>query len=204
MKTTRLFAFGFMATVLILGSACLIGSDRERTLRAGQLDFKLGPFTYLEEGKLVGLAVGTEAARYREKEIYIPLWVGLANKGAGTLNISRESFILQDENGRRYPLATIPEIASGYGPTTLDRKMTTFRDIFNAHFVNFEKVPSDFFPDRVGGGLVNDTIEIPRWRDMMDILYFPKPEGGVVGHRFELHVTSPGLKDGVFVKFLID
>ncbi len=129
---------------------------------------------------------------------------GLANKGAGTLKLSRESFILQDENGRRYPVVPLSEINEGYGPTTLDRSLTTFRDIFNAHFLNYDRVQSNFFPERAGGGLVIDKLEVPRWRYVLDILYFPKPEGGIVGHRFELHVTAQGLKDGVFVKFQVD
>src|SRR5213594_4313784 len=93
----------FLALVVLLAAAgatvsgCIIGGHTRRAPRPGDLDFRLGPFTYLEEGKLIGLLVGAEAARYREREKYIPLAVGIANKNAPTLKLSRESFVLQDE-----------------------------------------------------------------------------------------------------------
>jgi len=187
----------------LAATACIIGGKRERQLRPGELDYKLGPFTYLEEGKLVGLAVGTQAALYREKEKYMPLAIGLANKDAATLRLSRESFVLQDENGRRYPVVPYAEFKESYGPQTMDRTLTTFIDIFISHFPNFSRSSSNFFPDRAGGGLIIDSIEVPRWYYVIDLLYFPRPESGVVGRRFELHVSSPGLPDEVFVKFQV-
>src|SRR5206468_8035985 len=60
-------------------SGCIIGGHAHRSVRPGDLDFRLGPFTYLVEGKLVGLVVGAEAARYREKEKYVPFADGIAN-----------------------------------------------------------------------------------------------------------------------------
>jgi hypothetical protein len=33
------------------------------------------------------------------------------------------------------------------------------------------------------------------------MFYFPTPPGGVKGHLFELHVSSPDLVDPIFVKF---
>ena len=185
-------------------AACIIGGRREWVTRPGELDFKLGPFTYLEEGKLIGLAVGTEAARYREKEKYMPVALGIANKNSATLKLSRESFVLQDENGRRYPLATLSELSEGYGLGSMDRTLTTFGDIFQSHFPTYNRVESNFFPDRVTRGIVVDRLELPRFHFMIDLLYFPKPDDGILGRRFELHVNAPGLQDEVFVKFLVD
>lgn len=204
MKPVRYTAFLVAAAALAVTTACLIGSDRPKTLRAGELDYKLGPFTYLEEGKIVGFAVGTEAARYREKENYMPLAIGVANKDAGTIKLGRESFVLQDENGRRYPMVPVNEITGSYGPTQLDRSLTTFRDIFLSHFQTYDRVSSNFFPERASGGIVIDDVELPNWRYVMDLIYFPKPDGGIVGRRFELHMTAPGLTDDVFVKFKVD
>src|SRR5437867_9807685 len=118
MNTRNLGAWIALLTFCGIGSACIIGG-RTRNLRPRDLDFRLGPFTYLEEGKLIGLLVGAEAARYREREKYIPLAVGIANKNAPTLKLSRESFVLQDESGNRYPMATLAEISEGYGPIVM-------------------------------------------------------------------------------------
>src|SRR5437763_9975294 len=95
-----------LIVIAAVAPACIIGDHTRRAQRPGELDFKLGPFTYLEEGKLVSLAVGSEAARYRENEKFMPLNVGFANRNAPTLTVTRESFVLQDENGKRYHLAS--------------------------------------------------------------------------------------------------
>jgi hypothetical protein len=204
MSKGRFFVILSLLAMVGASGACILGGRNPKVRRPGDLDFKLGPFTYLEEGKLIGLAVGTESARYREKENYMPLWVGLVNKDAPTLKITRESFILQDESGKRYPLATYREVAGGYNLGTMDRTMTTFRDIFSAHFPSYDRVQSNFFPDKVSAGIVIDTVELPRFHAMLDLLYFPKPDEGILGHRFELHVNASGLDNEVFVKFLVD
>src|SRR2546428_5607983 len=38
------------------GASCILSGRSERRARPADLDFKLGPFTYIEEGKLVPLA----------------------------------------------------------------------------------------------------------------------------------------------------
>src|SRR5437867_8809525 len=155
MNTRNLGAWIALLTFCGIVSACIIGG-RTRNLRPRDLDFRLGPFTYMEEGKLIGLVVGAEAARYREKEKFMPLAIGLANKDAPTLKLTRESFVLQDENGRRYPLATLAEVADGYGPSAMDRTFTGTFGMFLSHFSTYERVESNFFPERASGGIVID------------------------------------------------
>src|SRR5437867_395352 len=169
MNTRNLGRWIVLLTVCGIGSACIIGG-RTRNLRPRDLDFRLGPFTYMEEGKLIGLMVGAEAARYREKEKYMPLAIGLANKDAPTLKLTRESFVLQDESGKRYPMATLAEVAEGYGPTAMDRSMTGSFDMFRAHSPTYDRVPSNFFPERASGGIVIERVELPRFHYLIDIL----------------------------------
>jgi len=187
----------------LLAPACIIGGSTRRTQRPGELDYKLGPFTYMEEGKLVSLAVGTEATKEREKEKYIPLHFAFANRGAPTLTLRRESFILQDENGKRYPLASLQEVNSTYGPSLMDRQFTTTFYMFRSRLETFEILQSNFFPERAGGGIVIDKVELPRFYYILDLLYFPHPDDQVVGRRFELHVKPSGVEDEFFVKFLV-
>src|SRR5262245_16948456 len=105
-KRKLLAPAAFMAVVTtVVGVAGCAAAKPTDTRKYEGLDHKLDRFTYIEEGKLVGLAVGTQAARYREESPYMPLAVGIANKSKQILHIDRESFLLYDENGRRYPLA---------------------------------------------------------------------------------------------------
>lgn len=190
-------------TLAVLAPACIIGGSTRRSQRPGELDYKLGPFTYMEEGKLVSLAVGTEATKEREKEKFIPLHLAFANRGAPTLTITRESFTLQDENGKRYPLASLQEVGDTYGPSQMDRHFTTTFDMFRSRLTTFDRVDSNFFPERASGRLVIERVEVPRFYYLLDLLYFPHPDDQVVGRRFELHVKPTGTEDEFFVKFLV-
>ena len=189
--------------IALLAPACIIGGSTRRAQRPGELDYKLGPFTYMEEGKLVSLAVGTEATKERENEKFIPLHFALANRGAPTLTLMRESFTLQDENGKRYPLASLQEVATTYGPSLMDRRFTTTFDMFRSRLDTFDVTQSRFFPERASGQLVIEREELPRYYYVLDLLYFPHPDEQVVGRRFELHVKPTGIEDGFFVKFLV-
>jgi len=189
--------------VAALAPACIIGGSTRRAQKPGELDYKLGPFTYMEEGKLVSLAVGTEATKERENEKFIPLHLCFANRGAPTLTITRESFTLQDENGKRYPLASLQEVGVSYGPSIMDRHFTTTFDMFRSRLTTFQLVESNFFPERATGRIVIDRVEIPRFYYILDLIYFPHPDDQVVGRRFELHVKPTGIEDEFFVKFLV-
>ncbi|PYT07594.1 MAG: hypothetical protein DMF49_07630 [Acidobacteria bacterium] len=186
---------------LALSAACAhTGADPRKY--AG-LDRRLDPFTYIEEGKLVALAVNTQATRYREKESYIPLAVGIANKGKKTIRVDRESFILYDETGKRYPMVPFSEVNQRYERSPSDRQFTTFFEIWNAKWPVYTPVPSDFFPLRTAR-IVQEFIELPPFHYTAEYLYFPHPEDGLVNHRFELHVNIKPLEEPVFVKFLVD
>ena len=193
--------------VLVLGlsaTSCILGGRSERARRPGELDRKLDAFTYLEEGKLIALAAGTEAARYRDKDKYFPVALAVANKGAGTLMISRESFTLQDENGKRYAAVPASELNVGYNFLELDRNFTGTFSVFLSRFSNYERLMSNLYPTRSSPGIVIEKLEVPRFYHIFDWLYFPRPTDGVLGHRFELHMDCPGLEEGVFVKFIVN
>ena len=49
--------------------------------------------------------------------------------------------------------------------------------------------------------VVTDTVELPRFGYILDMLYFPAPSTGLKGHKFELSMTAPELADPIFVKF---
>ncbi|HMC83079.1 MAG TPA: hypothetical protein VKL61_07585, partial [Candidatus Polarisedimenticolia bacterium] len=91
---------GCLALVLALMAAACATVPNPNVV--SPLSGKLSTFNYKDEGKLILLAVGVEAARYNVNEKYFPLFITLANKGAGTLHITRESFTFEDSLNRRY------------------------------------------------------------------------------------------------------
>lgn len=193
-----------LAALSLGATACILSGRSPRARSPGEVDFKLDAFTYLEEGKLVALAVGTEAARYREKAKYVPFSIAIANKGAKTLNITRESFTLQDEDGKRYAAVPVSELSAGYGLSGMDRSFTGTFQVFLSRFSIYEPINSNFFPSRISTAITIDRVELPRYYRLFDWMYFPMPDGGVLKHRFELHFDCQGLEEGIFVKFLVN
>jgi hypothetical protein len=162
---------------------------------------KLSPFNYKEEGNLVLMIVGVEAARYNVREKYFPLFVTVANKGAPTLRVTRESFAFEDSLGRRYNPLPLTVIQAEYHRGEFDRKL--FRQNYSFIGTTVERytpIPSNFYPS-VTRGIVHDQVQLPRFGYLNDILYFPIPEEGVRGGPFHLHFKTGELEEGVVVAF---
>ena len=79
-----------------------------------ELDPKYDQFTYVVEIDTVSVGVTTYVARYREKEEYMPLEIGIANKTFDKLTLTRNSFILIDELGNEYSLIPVEELLKNY------------------------------------------------------------------------------------------
>ena len=174
---------------------------------------RLTRFTYLERGRLVALAADVSAAIQREKKPFVPIGIGVANIGLPSLTIDRESFTLVDEEGRRYPVAGVREVRAALGGLMkYDLRFShTFVDVFGSSYSGWHRVPSVFFPlqDIEGDpvflrrSVVRDHINLPRATWMVDVIYFPHPEGEIVGHRFELWMKAEELEEPILVKFAI-
>jgi len=172
---------------------------------------RLTRFTYLEEGKLVSLAADTEATLQREKQKFIPVGIGIANLGLGKpLTLSRESFTLVDDQGKKYSLATVQEARSLAGLQTYDLKLEqTFVEVLNNRFTTMMSVPMVFFPVQstepqyARRGIVRDRVELPIRSWAWDVLYFPHPEGKLKGRKYELWLDAPELEEPIFVRFAV-
>jgi len=167
------------------------------------LSAKLSTFNFKDEGNLVLLIVGVEAAQYNVKEKYFPLFVTLANKQADTLHVVRESFAFEDRLGRRYSPLPVEIIQAEYHRGEFDRKLFAQNYSFTGTSVDrYTPIPSNFYPS-VTRGIVNDNIQLPRFGYMSDILYFPIPEEGVQGGPLRLYFKTPELQEAVVVAFEI-
>ena len=173
---------------------------------APDVDRKLSTFAYIEEGKLATFIVDTRPTRYREGERYVPVEIAIANRGVSKLTLTRESFTMADENGNRYPCASPKELLTNYDFLDLDRNLAELEGIVFNRFGAMTEYPSKFSPTRrptrTGEStVITDTVQLPRYGYMLDMLYFPMPTTGLKGHKFELAMTAPELTDPIFVKF---
>jgi hypothetical protein len=191
--------------VLALAASCATRQPMTGQV-APNVDPKLSTFAYIEDGKLATLIVGTRPTRYRDKDAYVPVEIAVANRGVRQLSLTRESFTLADENGNRYPCASPKELLANYEFLDLDRNLAELEQIVFNRFGAMTEYPSKFSPtlrpDRIGETMVvADTVELPKFGYFLDMIYFPKPTTGLLGHRFELTMTAPELTDPIFVKF---
>jgi len=199
-----------MRRSLLAAGVLLAASCATRQPMTGQaaadVDRKLSTFAFIEEGKLATFIVDTRPTRYREGERYVPVEVAIANRGVARLSLTRESFTLADENGNRYPCASPKELLANYDFLDLDRNLAELDEIVFNRFGAMTPYPSKFSPtrrpSRVGEStVIMDSVQLPRYGYMLDMLYFPMPTTGLKGHKFELAMTAPELTDPIFVKF---
>jgi hypothetical protein len=206
-----------LAAVLALALAPWLASCGTRKPIEGQettgLDRKYSTFAWIEQGDLVTLIVGTRAARYRENSEFMPLEIAIANNGVKTLVLTRESFVLIDEEGNRYPAAAPRELLEGYDFLDLDRdQLAELGSIVGSKFAAFTQYNSKFSPTRSaamdlapgGTKTVRDMVSLPRYGYLIDYIYFPRPATGILDRRFELFVESQNLPDPVFVRFKVE
>jgi hypothetical protein len=171
---------------------------------------RLTRFCYIEEGKLVTLAVDTEATRLREKEKVIPFAIAIANNGLRRMTLTRESLTLIDDQGRRYALASVQE-GRAIGTLQLyDYKLSEhFLGVISNRFTAHTELKTVFFPVPVtetrfaSRGLVQERTELPKQSWTWDVVYFPHPEGPIEGRKFELWLKTAELEQPVFVKLAV-
>ena len=205
-KTVRGLILSVLAVSLLAGCA---GKRQMTGGAAPDVDRKLSTFAFIEDGALIDLIVGTRPTRFRDTEPYIPLEIAIANRKLKQLTLTRESFVLMDEQGNHYPCASPRELMDRYEFLDMDREPTLAElvEIIKTKYAAFTRYPSNFSPTRTAKifrtGVVRDLVSLPKFGYLLDMLYFPTPAGGVKGHLFELHVSAPELEDPIFVKFQV-
>ena len=168
----------------------------------GTFSEKLSPYNYKEEGNLVLMIVGVEAARFIRREPYVPLFVQVANKSKSTFQITRESFVLEDSLGHEYPMAPAQEVGARYARLDLDRRMFQQNHSITGVGVGlFTFVSSNFFPSAGRRALLIQQVSLPPVAYMEDVLYFPIPETGLNGVPLRLLFKVKELPEPVQVVF---
>jgi hypothetical protein len=184
----------------LLATGCAFTAKDQ--MKPGSLSPTLAPFLFKEEGDLILMTVGVGAARWRSDQPFVPLEVWVANKGVdASLSLNRESFYLMDTFGRRYGMAGIEEVRKLQQGLSIDRRMGSAE--FNTFkFAAYHRIDSSFFPILGSPATVlHDRIELPRFGYIAEMLYFPRPEGDLLGGIFELHLVARQLPQEIFVVF---
>ena len=191
---------------------------------APEVSRKLAQFVYIEEGTDLIFTVGVRVAALREGEPFFPLEVSITNKQKKTTwRVSRESFVLFDEQGNRYEMPDYPELLASYKKRTLDTRFFEARSFTSGKHEGYRQVESNFFPDPVLGvtrstdtssGLDAvasrstsltplETVEITYRSFLEDVLYFPHPAGELIGQRFSLEFRATDLEEPARIAFRI-
>jgi len=131
----------------------------------------------------------------RLEEPFIPMVVGLQNFSKKKAGLDRDAFWLVGPDGRRYPLAELKEIRSGYDKTGVDRRMVTAAGIPVDLWARQRRLrESNFYPDirHSRRPTVIDSVTLGRSDGMVDLMYFVTPEGLGPGMPFLLEVRPEG------------
>ncbi len=169
---------------------------------APDVDRKLSTFAYIEEGKLVTFIVDTRATGFRGENKYIPVEIAISNNGVKQLTLTRESFILVDDKGNRYPCASPKEVLDNYDLVDLDTGLRELDGIVFNRFGAQKRYRCKFFSSpSAGRGVITERVQVPKFGYVLDMIYFPMPAGGLKDRTFELVMTAPELTDAIFVKF---
>ncbi|HKY33358.1 MAG TPA: hypothetical protein VJV23_12535 [Candidatus Polarisedimenticolia bacterium] len=162
---------------------------------------KLSTFVFKEEGRLYLMTVGVNATRFHDQDPFIPLTVVLVNKTTKPLQLHRESFTLVEPvSGARYGLAGVEEVRR-QGKMSYDAQLMDL-DHLATKLDIYQRIPANFFPG-AGTGVIHDNLELHQFQYMLNNIYFPRPEGELLGRTFELHVEGRGLEEPIFVVFTV-
>lgn len=163
---------------------------------------KLSTFNYKEEGSIVRLVVGVDAARLIRKEPYFPLFVQVVNRSKTTFTVTSESFFLEDSLGNQYPMAPPREVLDKYQRMDLDRRIFQQNRSITLNGVGvFTAIRSDFFPSTSRAAVRIDQVELPPTTYLDDVLYFPIPQTGLNGTPLRLYFKVKEMAEPVSVVF---
>lgn len=201
--TRRLAAVAALLPLLVVAPACHRRSqipDPGIPYESGTPSAKLSTFIFKEEGRLYLVTVGVNATRFHDKDPFIPLTVTVANKTTTPIHLHRESFTLVEPiGGARYGLASVEEVRR-QGKTSYDNQLMDL-DHLQMKLDIYRKSPAVFFPGL--GSVLQDTVELHQFQYILENLYFPHPEGGLLGRTFELHISGKGIEGPLFVVFTV-
>lgn len=144
--------------------------------------------------------------RQRDAEPYIPIVVGVLNKGHESVRITRDSIWLNDLDNLVYSMPTVKELRKNYDRSGLDQRMVSAAGIpWEGWQRSGRLVPSLFFPAlrMTRGNTVKDRVTLRGNYAMVDLLYFERPRALVPNKPFILEVHPEGWEVPIRLRLFI-
>ncbi len=193
-----------LLSVVALSLMCGCGPSHRAVSNEGPaLAPKFSQSSYIAQGDSLALIVGTRLAVIAEDPDYLPLEIGVANKGLAQLTLTPDSFVLIDEDGSRYSMVTSGEMFREYRRVDVDRRLGEILQFMLGKFSVYTLVPSNFTPSFDFPTPLRTPV-LQRYTLIHDLVYFPRPATGIRGHTFELFLNTPELELPAVVRFRVD
>lgn len=171
-------------------------------------DERHGGSIYQGEDENVIVVVDVELARRRLEEKYFPLSIKIANKRLHSLTLTRNSFILIDDNRIPHYMPDIAELQKNYEMLASDNKFRSQTGLLGDQLVTsfsyYRKAESRFFPQTAGAGRVIDEVYVRQRGYMEDLIYFPMPPGGIEGKVLILRIDAEELEVPADIAFSVN
>jgi len=138
--------------------------------------------TFREEVNGLSVFAGGYPASMGAKDAFVPVPVALALMRTGaSVAFTPESFTLTDAQGNRVPAAGFSEVKEGYSKLEFDRSlMRTWPIDVGLNITDRPRIASNFYPP-TGAGTRIPRVELPPFSWFSDVVYFPRPPGGLGG-----------------------
>ena len=204
-NTRRYYVLALIAvpTFLLAFSACASSAGRSPD-DVERLSAKLTPFTYYDEGDLAFIGADTRAAGYIKDESMFPVGIAIVNKTLKSMTVSRESFTLEDSEGKHYLLVSYEEFRNSYRRSNTDDRLSdNFVESMIGRFLNFSRRPLRLFSNTGSTHNVSNEMEIARRQMALGYVYFPVPEGGIHQKTFRLLVKMEEFPETFVVRFKV-
>jgi len=201
--------FGFRPAAVLIAVAmvvCATGCAQKGRAAAIPQEARLSPtfrpLAHFEDGQVAFVAVDGRAAQFVRDGKFVPLGFAIANRSKGTLTVLRESLVLEDAAGRRYPAVSYPEFLEGYSRARTDARLAdVFEEAVRLRFPTYTATPLSFFPLNASRTGSRERVELDRTAYAIGYLYFPMPADGIHGKAFTLLIGLREFPDRLVVKF---
>lgn len=195
----------FSCLSLLLVASLFVGcAAGPSSLADRDLHPTLSSSAYIEDGQLLALMVDTRVAGLRDKsgKEFVPLEIGVVNKGMESLTVTLESFSLIDEAGRRYPAVRGAELRNGYGSVDVDRRLGGLRPFLLGRFQTYQFIDSHL-TESFDQPLELEQVYLPRYSMTSDMVYFPRPEEGARDQQLTLLLDVKELEESIVLRFKV-
>ncbi len=207
MRLNPRFALAVVALLAFTGvavvSAGVFRAEPYPSWQEKGISQKLNLFTFYEENDGLKVFVSAEVMRFHDKDTYVPMLISVGNNNSRPVLMTPEEFILTDDKGVYYPLASHKDLLSEYKKSGFDGNLLKNAQFLGNKFVAFERVPSLFYPNFTATGVRNERIQLPEGTYLADMLYFRKPIGPLEGRIFTFTVYFPQQETQMDVKFVV-